>query len=115
MTVLPSTAAPRSRLFWLKWGVVEQWCLQSGHRLGSLGLLLLLGGVAASVMKGRPLVPLGMAILLADLGLVGGLAGWWLARRQRRSATEARGLMIFNLVLLLLSVLLFALARLKIV
>jgi hypothetical protein len=102
----PVEAAGRARL--------ERIGLALAHRLGSLGLLLLVLGIA---MMGRMpfywhLLP--AAFLAAEIGMLGGLFAW-VRSRGRETAAEARNAMIFCGVIVVISLALLVLIRVELI
>jgi hypothetical protein len=88
--------------------------LALAHRLGSLGLLLLIVGIA---MIGRMpfywhLLP--AAFLAAEIGMLGGLLAW-VRTRGRDTGAKARNAMIFCAVIVVVSLALLVLIRFELI
>jgi hypothetical protein len=98
-------------------GFAERVGLGIGHRVGSLGLLVLLGGVAAMVAgKSAGTAMAARYLLLAafacgDLGLLSGMGSWWTARMTGRATGESRGVIVFNLIVLVVAAMLLVYRR----
>lgn len=93
--------APRA----FPWEKIEWFNLQWAHRVGTVAFFALIGGIAAAMKDQGPYGNyLAAAAVIADVGLIGGIAGWWTMRRQGRRSAEPMGVIIFNLVILFLAV-----------
>jgi hypothetical protein len=92
----------------------EQFCLQLGHRLGAIGMLLNLTSWGLLYTKADMHWPLAIAFLCSDVGFCGAMIAWLLARREGRGG-EAVGTLIFNLIFLILSLQMMIIVRLDVI
>ena len=92
---------------------MERAALQTGHRAGSGALLLLVGGAAALCSHKPQAALLVFAFGCADVGLLGAFVALVLGRRAGRRSGEALGTVLFCAAVLLASVALLFVSRLR--
>jgi hypothetical protein len=91
------------------WEKVEWFDLQWAHRFGTVALFALVAGIAGAITDEGPYGQcLAAAAVISDIGLIGAILAWWTSRRLARRSPEPLGVAIFNLVILLLAVGIYA-------
>ena len=93
--------------------LAERVGLQLGHRLGSAGLLVLLGGVGAFFAHKPHGALLLLAFGCADVGFLGAFVALVLGRRAGRPSREALGTVLFCATVLLGTVAMLVASRLR--
>ncbi|HEY1684680.1 MAG TPA: hypothetical protein VGG19_07960 [Tepidisphaeraceae bacterium] len=89
---------------WLTWEKVEWFDLQWAHRIGTVALLILIASLAGAIKDQGPYgLGLAAAVVIADVGLIGGILAWWTSRRLSRRSWEPIGVIVFNLVILVVA------------
>jgi hypothetical protein len=90
---------------WLTWEKIEWFDLQWAHRVGTVALFALIAGLAGAIRDEGPYgLALAAAVVIADIGLVGGILAWWTSRRLAQRTREPTGVILFNLIILILAV-----------
>ena len=106
---------------------LERTCRDIGHRVASLALLVMVAALAAIVANRGALgdmaqvsaprriygLLLAGTFLLSDMSLLAGFASWFIRTNARQSPREPAGLMCISLILMMLSLTLFALAKMQ--
>lgn len=94
---------------------IEQFLLQVAHRLATISLFAMLASWAMLYRGQNYRWPLVATFTAADIGLCAALVALMIARRSHRPATEAMGVLIFNLVFVALSVQMVVFNRLDVI
>jgi hypothetical protein len=110
ITSAPAPVAPHEAVFASR---AERAALQVGHRFGSAALLVLIGGAAALFSHKPHAALLLFAFGCADVGLLGAFVALVLGRRAGRRSGEARGTVLFCAAVLLVTIALLVVSRLR--
>lgn len=91
------------------WTKLRWFDLQWAHRAGSVAFFALLASIAGA-LRGEGAYGMGLAasVIIADIGLIGGIFAWWTTRRISERSWEATGVIWFNLIILLIAAGLYA-------
>lgn len=80
--------------------VVERACMEVGHRVASVGFLVLVAGIITRALGKDAWLMFPVAFACADVAVVLGVVAWTVAARRGTRRGEAMAIVLFSLVVL---------------